>query len=84
MLQIKVGGRLYTQKKGDSPPEHFDFVLQRVLFALQGFFVDDFDGVHLARLILALSQTHLGEGATETAKIHNSIFNVCNSLAFYL
>lgn len=56
-----------TQKKGDSPPEHFDFVLQRVLLAFQGFFVDDFDGVHCTRLILALGQSHLGECSSETA-----------------
>jgi hypothetical protein len=42
-----------------------DLVLQRVLLALKGAFVDDLDGVELLRSVLALGKFDLRERSAE-------------------
>ena len=36
------------------PTQHSDLIFQGILFALQGFFVNDLNGIQLARVLFAL------------------------------
>lgn len=51
------------------PTQHLDFIFQRVLLALQGLLIDDFDGVELAGSVSAFGESNLGEGAAEIEKL---------------
>ena len=57
------------REKAHLPPQHFDLVLEGILLALERLFVDDLDGVGLARSVLALREPDLRERAAAIKRI---------------
>lgn len=51
------------------PSQYFDFVVQRVLFALQRFFVDDLYGIHFVWTFLAHSQSDFRKSTPVNIKL---------------
>lgn len=65
------------------PSQNFDFVVQRILFAFQRFFVDYFHGVHFGGTFLAHGQSDFGKSTPvmENKKKKMVKFHVANILS---